>query len=35
MMIFLRNYEKYKEKGTMAPELRLLFMILGSALHII
>jgi hypothetical protein len=29
--IFEELYEKYKEKGSMAPELRLLFMVLGSA----
>jgi len=29
--IFEELYEKYKEKGSMAPELRLLFTLLGSA----
>ena len=29
--IFEELYEKYKEKGSMAPELRLIFMIFGSA----
>ncbi len=29
--IFEELYEKYKEKGSMAPELRLIFMVIGSA----
>ena len=30
MMIFLKNYEKYKEKAKMAPEIRLLITLVGS-----
>ena len=33
--IFEELYEKYKEKGSMAPELRLIFMVIVVLLHII